>query len=163
MPPRLAASYGFYQLAASCQQIVKIRLVATWYLQTCYKLLKHLASSLWIKSLDNQLAASLWQLAVDLLSSRPSKQYKRILILAWWQQGNEPAAYLLQLACFWLCTGKAAFIFNPTSKLFLLTSQRCDNSTTVWWQNVCFMKCCYGKDFSKMLHWVYFDISFRTT
>ena len=37
---------------------VKIRLDPTWYLQTCCKLLKQYASSLWIKSLDNQLALS---------------------------------------------------------------------------------------------------------
>ena len=68
----LAASCGFYQPAASCQQVaasllnssscsksVKIRLVTTWYLKTCCKLLKQLASNLWTKSLDNQLAASL--------------------------------------------------------------------------------------------------------
>ena len=52
----------FYRLAISCQQVaaslltssscsksVKIRLVATWYLKTCCKLLKQLVSSLWIK------------------------------------------------------------------------------------------------------------------
>ena len=37
---------------------MKIRLDPTWYLQTCCKLLKQYASSLWIKSLDNQLALS---------------------------------------------------------------------------------------------------------
>ena len=43
----------------SCSKSVKIRLVTTWYLQTCCKLLKQLASSLWAKSLNYQLASSL--------------------------------------------------------------------------------------------------------
>ena len=40
-------------------KLVKIRLVATCHLQTCYNLLKQLAASLWIASFDNQLATSL--------------------------------------------------------------------------------------------------------
>ena len=37
---------------------VKIRLVTTCYLQTCYNLLKQLVASLWMTSFDNQLATS---------------------------------------------------------------------------------------------------------
>ena len=83
---RPAANCGFYRLAASCQQIaaslltssscsksVKIRLIATLYLQTCYKLLKQLASSLWIKSLDNQLAASLLTTCSRLVIIKPEQ------------------------------------------------------------------------------------------
>ena len=44
--------------SSSCIISVKIRLDPTWYLQTCCKLLKQYASSLWIKSLDNQLVLS---------------------------------------------------------------------------------------------------------
>ena len=52
------------QLAASLlnasmlMQAAKIRLVATWYLLTCCKLLKQLASSLWITSLDKSVLAT---------------------------------------------------------------------------------------------------------
>ena len=62
----------FYRLVVTCQQVatnlsillscnksVKVRLVATCHLQTCYNLLKQLAASLWITSFDNQLATSL--------------------------------------------------------------------------------------------------------
>ena len=38
------------------------------HLQTCCKSLKLLASSLWVKSLDDKLAISLFQLAADLSS-----------------------------------------------------------------------------------------------
>ena len=69
---RLVASCQFYQLVATCQQVatsfsilsscnksVKIRLLAICHLQTCYNLLKQLAESLLITSLDNQFATSL--------------------------------------------------------------------------------------------------------
>ena len=52
-------------LSISCNKLVnfiksvKIRLVTTCHLQTCYNLLKQLAASLWITSFDNQLATSL--------------------------------------------------------------------------------------------------------
>ena len=68
----LVASCQFYQLASTCQQVatnlsissscnksVKIRIVVTCHLQTCYNLLKQLAASLWITSFDNQLVISL--------------------------------------------------------------------------------------------------------
>ena len=69
---RLVASCQFYRLVVTCQQVatnlsvssgynksVKISLVATCHLQTCYNLLKQLAAILWITSFDNQLATSL--------------------------------------------------------------------------------------------------------
>jgi hypothetical protein len=59
------ASCQLYRLVATCQQVatsllissscnklVKIRLVATCHLQTCCNLLKQLAASLWLTSLD---------------------------------------------------------------------------------------------------------------
>ena len=54
---RLAASCQFYRRQQACEfhQVVtscKIRLVATCHPQTCYNLLKQLASSLWITSFD---------------------------------------------------------------------------------------------------------------
>ena len=45
--------------SSSCNKSVKIRLVATCHLQTCYNLSKQLAANLWITSFDNQLATSL--------------------------------------------------------------------------------------------------------
>ena len=59
--PRLT-SCQFYRLVASCQQVAKIcqfHQVTTCHLQTCYNLLKQLAASLWITSLDNLPATSL--------------------------------------------------------------------------------------------------------
>ena len=68
---RLVASCQFYRLVVTCQQVttnlsisssrkksVKIRLVATCHLQTCYNLSKQIALSLWITSFENQLASS---------------------------------------------------------------------------------------------------------
>ena len=46
-------------ISSSCNNSVKMRLVSTCHLSTCYNLLKQLAASLWIKSFDNQLATSL--------------------------------------------------------------------------------------------------------
>ena len=46
-------------ISSSSNKSVKIRLVATCHLQTCYNLLKQLAANLWITSFDNQLATSL--------------------------------------------------------------------------------------------------------
>ena len=46
-------------ISSSCYKSVKMRLVATCHLQTCYNLLKQLAAGLWITSFDNQLATSL--------------------------------------------------------------------------------------------------------
>ena len=48
-----------FSISSSCNKSVKIRLVTTCRLQTCYNLLKQLAASLWITSFDNQLATSL--------------------------------------------------------------------------------------------------------
>ena len=60
---RLVASCQFYRLVNlklvnfiklqhDCL-LIKIRLVVTCHLQTCYNFLKQLAASLWIKSFDN--------------------------------------------------------------------------------------------------------------
>ena len=46
-------------ISSSYNKSVKIRLVASCHLQTCYNLLKQLAASLWITGFDNQLAISL--------------------------------------------------------------------------------------------------------
>ena len=83
---RRAASCGSYQLAASCPQVVtsllnssscsksvKIRFVAAWYLQTFCQLLKQLASDLWIKSHDNQLAANLLATCSRLVIIKPEQ------------------------------------------------------------------------------------------
>ena len=59
-------------ISSSGNKSVKIRLVATCYLEIRYNLLKQLAASLWITSFDNQLATSLLttcnRLAVNKLS-----------------------------------------------------------------------------------------------
>ena len=46
-------------ILSSCYKFVKIRLVATCQLQTCYNLLNKFAASLWITRYDNQLATNL--------------------------------------------------------------------------------------------------------
>ena len=46
-------------ISTSYSKSVKIRLCSNGYLQTCCRLLKQFVSSLWIKRLDNQLAASM--------------------------------------------------------------------------------------------------------
>ena len=46
-------------ISSSCNKSVKIRLVVTCHLQTCYNLLKQLAATLWMTSFDNQLVTSL--------------------------------------------------------------------------------------------------------
>ena len=68
---RLDASCGFYgpfaSLSSTCIKLVSFiqlqqvceNLTCCKCLQTCCKLLKQLASALWIKSLDNHLASSL--------------------------------------------------------------------------------------------------------
>ena len=84
---RLEASCGFYRPDAICQKVVSIkpvdfiRLAATWYLHTCCKLMKQLASSLHAVHNFQQVCK---QLITDLLSSSRSKRCERILISAWW-------------------------------------------------------------------------------
>ena len=69
---RLTQAVNFISLVQNCSQFastliapssfiksVKIKLDPTWYLQTGYDLLKQLASSLWRKGFDNELASSL--------------------------------------------------------------------------------------------------------
>ena len=46
-------------ILSSCNKSVKIRVIATCRLQTCYNLFKQLAANLWITNCDNQLATSL--------------------------------------------------------------------------------------------------------
>ena len=128
-------------------QSVQIRLDTTWYLQTCYKLFKQLASSLWIKSLDNQLASNqiCWQLnAADLLSSSRSKRCERILISAWWLPGNKPAAHVLKAVRLWLGTRLissrtslfyARNLFSLWRKLILLASIQVPCTTARRWNN----------------------------
>ena len=48
-----------FSISSSCHKSVKIRLVTTCCLQTCYNLLKQLAANLLITSFDNQPATSL--------------------------------------------------------------------------------------------------------
>ena len=83
-------------------------------LDICRPLLKQLASSLWIKSLDNQVAA-------DLLSSSRSKRCERILISAWWQQlGMYRLSYERR--------GDISFIAQETISYFV-TSERSERGT----------------------------------
>ena len=106
--------------------LLGFRLDAAWYLQTYCKLLKQLASNLWIKVLTINLHQACWQLAANLLSSSRSKRCERIQISAWWLQGNKPAADLPQLARFLLCNNDLFMIviYCWSSSLFLLRSQR---------------------------------------
>ena len=60
-------------ISSSCNKSVKIRLVATCHLQTCYNLLKQLAASLWITRFDNQLATSLLTICKRLAVNKLSK------------------------------------------------------------------------------------------
>ena len=76
---KLQQACQFHQVAtslsisSSCNKFVKIRLVATCHLQTCYTLLKQLASSLWITSFENQLATSLLTTCNRLVVNRLSQ------------------------------------------------------------------------------------------
>ena len=54
-------------------RIVKIRIVAICHLQTCYNLLKQLAESLLITSLDNQFATSLLTICDRLVLNKRSQ------------------------------------------------------------------------------------------
>ena len=95
---------------------MKIRLDPTWYLQTCCKLLKQYASSLWIKSLDNQLVLS--QLT----------NCSRLVIIkseqAMWTHPD-----LLQLGRSWLCSYSYKynfFLYNHPLKYNLITTLTCE-------------------------------------
>ena len=63
--------------SSSCNKSVKIRLVATCHLQTCYNLLKQLAASLWITIFYNQLPTGL---SSTIRGVKTQKPCKRILI-----------------------------------------------------------------------------------
>ena len=119
---RLAARSGFHWLVASCQQVaasllissshskpVKIRPVTTWYLQTCIKLLKQLASCIKLvdKKSENQFGA---RLVADLLSRGASNANA-----SWCWLDNSKATGLQQI-CWkllhsWLCG--SFLVFDP--------------------------------------------------
>ena len=69
-------------ILSSCNKSVKIRLVAICDLQNCYNLLKQLAASLLITSLDNQPATSLLTTCNRLFVTSCRKPCERIQILA---------------------------------------------------------------------------------
>ena len=60
-------------ILSSCNNSVKIRLVAICHLQTCYNLLKQLAESLLITSLDNQFATNLLKTCDRLILNKLSQ------------------------------------------------------------------------------------------
>ena len=119
---KLVASCLFYRLVATCQQVTtslsissncnksfKTRLVATWHLQTCYNLLKQVATiasplkqSTCNKSVDN-LQQACWQIVTDLLSQavahHANASWYRLVVTSYCKMSTD----LLQLACFWLC------------------------------------------------------------
>ena len=67
-------------ISSSCDKPVKVSLVAIYHLQICYNLLKQLAASLLVTSLDNQLAASLLTTCNRLIVTSCHKPCERILI-----------------------------------------------------------------------------------
>ena len=72
-----------------------------------------------------------WQIAADLLSSSRSKP-ERVLISAWWQQDNKPAADLMQLAHFWPCSFSSLFSVQETgTRRYLLRSSSVCNSNAI--------------------------------
>ena len=91
------------QVVNKLQQICRFHQVATCHLQTWYNLLKQLAASLWITSLNNQLATSLLttcnRLVVNKLSqAMPTHPDIWLLITSLLQDVNiliETCAYLL--------------------------------------------------------------------
>ena len=116
---RLVASCQFYRLVASCQQVatslsissvatscnksVKIKLVATCHLQTCYNFFKQLAASLWITSFDNRLATSLLTTCNRLVVKKLSQAMRTypdigLLITSLLQDVNRPVAACTFLA-----------------------------------------------------------------
>ena len=106
---RLHVSCGFFWLDASlssrCIESGKITLDTTSYLQTCCKLLEQNASSLWIKSLDNQFALSLLTTCSGFVIIKPEQamQMDPDISLTTARQ-KKPVGDLLQLAHVWQCT-----------------------------------------------------------
>ena len=97
---KLEQACQFHQVAASLWksdllQLDICRLAASCW-NNLYQACEHKVSIM-------KLHQACWQLAADLLSSSLSKRCERILISAWWQQGNKPAADVMQLARSWLC------------------------------------------------------------
>ena len=56
---------------------LRITLFTNTHLQTCCKSLKQFASSLWIKSLDNQLASSLLTTCSRLVIIKPEQDIRK--------------------------------------------------------------------------------------
>ena len=81
-------------ISSRCKKSVKIRLVATCRLQTCLQLLKQLVASLWVTSIDNQLAPSLLTTCV---TSRTATCHQ--LVNSFLQLGSRLVAN-----CVFLCT-----------------------------------------------------------
>ena len=101
-------------ISSSCDQRVKIRLVANCHLKTCYNLLKWLAASLLITSWTIKLHKSVdrmqqtgWQQAG---ASHANASWYRLVTSC-----CKMSTDLLQLACFWLCISQAEeyYIFTP--------------------------------------------------
>ena len=107
------------KVVTSRLQVVKIRLVATCYLQTCYNLLKQVSTSLYML---NHLQQACWQLATDMLSqavaSHANASWYRLIVTSYCKMST------CRLACYNLrvfgCVCQAATIqwAKPDWKLF---------------------------------------------
>ena len=87
-------------ISSSCNRSVKIRLVLTCHLQTCYNLLKQLAASPWIISFDNQLETSLFTTCNRLVVNKLSQAMQTHPDVGWF------IASLLQLLAVCQSIGK---------------------------------------------------------
>ena len=108
---RLAASCGFYRPAPSCEQVAaslwKSDLLQLDICRLAVSYWKHLlASSLWIKSLDNQLAASLLTTCSRLVIVKPEQAMRTYPDIGFMTARQQSCHRLVQLACFWLCGNK---------------------------------------------------------
>ena len=79
-----------------CSKSVKIRLVPTWYLQTWCKLLKQLASSLWIKKFWQSTCSK----PVDILQQTCYHQAWASDANAFWYRLDDNKATSLQQTCW---------------------------------------------------------------
>ena len=83
-----------------CNKSVKIRLVTTCHLQTCYNLLKQFTASLWIISFNNQLADNLQQTCrQQAVPSHANASWYRLVVKSCCKMSTD----LVQLARSWLC------------------------------------------------------------
>ena len=146
--PETPRVFKFYRLVVTCQQVatnlsvssscnksVKIRLVATCHLQTCYSLLKQLfLLSQWITSFDYQLATSLLTTCSPSTSCR--KPCEPILISACsYRVCCEMPAHLLQTCAFFGCSYHDCIrlvttLLTSASLLQVACSKLVDNSGT---------------------------------